>query len=80
MRSVFHRLCDADFASLSTRVAARVTRGNTTVFKARRLQDVVVPEPWSTVSGALLVCFAVAALALFLGARTVRRRDFALKD
>ncbi len=80
VRSLFHRLCDADFAALSQRVARDADRGNLSVLKPRRLQDVIAPEPWSSIPNALLVCAIVACLALILGAWTVRRRDFALKD
>ena len=80
VRSIFHRLCDADFARLSERVAGEMNRGNTAVLRTKRLQDLVAPEPWSTIPNALLVCGSVAAVALLLGAWTIRRRDFALKD
>lgn len=80
VRSIFHRLCDADFARLSERVAGESIRGNTAVMRTRRIQDIVAPEPWSTVPHALLVCGIVAVIALLIGARTIRRRDFALKD
>jgi ABC-type transport system involved in multi-copper enzyme maturation permease subunit len=80
VRSLFHRLCDADFAALSQRVAREAERGNNSVIKARRIQDIIAPEPWSTIPHALLVCGIVAVAALLIGARTIRRRDFALKD
>lgn len=84
VRSLFHRWCDADFAEGSRRVAARVA---TWADGAPRLdgrpEDVVfqrATEVWSTAGNALLVCAVVLAVALLLGARAVKRADYALKD
>jgi len=80
IRSLFHRWVDDDFATLSSRVAAEIRRGNTAVIRPKSIRDLVTPEPWSSIPDALLICGIVAVLALLLGAWTVRRRDFALKD
>ncbi len=81
VRSIFHRLCDADFATLSERVSGELIRGNRAVLRSnKRIEDLITPEPWSTVPHALLVCGSVAIVALLIGAWTIRRRDFALKD
>ena len=80
LRSVFHGLCDANFATLSARVAGQIKVGNTAVIRPARGFEAAAPEPWTSVSDALLVCGIAAALALLWGAWTVRRRDFALKD
>jgi ABC-type transport system involved in multi-copper enzyme maturation permease subunit len=80
VRSLFHQLCDADFAGLSQRVADRLKGRGNPFDPQRGLRGFIKNEPWSSVSGGLLVCGIVAVLALVLGARTIRRRDFALKD
>lgn len=80
VRSLFHRLCDADFAKLSTRVAREAVRGNASVMRPRSIEDLVPPEPWTTVTSALVICAVVACAALLAGAWTIRRRDFALKE
>lgn len=80
LRSLFHGLCDANFATLSDRVARQTKIGNTAVIRPARGFEAAAPEPWTSVPHALLVCGIVAGVALLWGAWTVRRRDFALKD
>jgi ABC-type transport system involved in multi-copper enzyme maturation permease subunit len=77
--SVFHRLTDAGFAPLSAPIAREVKEGPPSLFDTTAMRA-VKPEPWTSLGTALLVCVGVALFALWLGARRVRRRDFALKD
>lgn len=83
VRSLFHRWCDADFASVSRRVAAQVRSAAEGGVRSDRPEDVVfqrATELWSTAGNALLVCAAVLAAALALGVWAVKRTDYALKD
>jgi ABC-type transport system involved in multi-copper enzyme maturation permease subunit len=79
VRSVFHRAFDAEFAARSAAVeAARKPLEPT--FDPNDVVQAAAPETWTTVPGALLVCAVVLVVTLLLGARSVARRDFALKD
>jgi hypothetical protein len=79
VRSVFHRLTDADFSALSPAIAKEVRDGPPLVFDTAAMRA-IDPEPWTSLEGALIVCACAALGALWIGARRVRRRDFALKE
>ena len=83
VRSVFHRVSDADFAARSSAVAAALDPAPAGL-DLRDPQGMVLQaaerEEWTSVPAALLICAAVVAICLFVGARAVSRRDFALKE
>ena len=79
VRSVFHRLADDAFSALSPRVANDVAAHASGIVTPRALRASLA-EPWTSVEGALLLCGGVVLAALVLGAWTIRRRDYALKD
>jgi hypothetical protein len=79
VRSLFHRLTDDDFAARSQAVA----RSLDSVVDERDPLDLLraaARVEWTSVPSALVVCAGVAVVALWIGARAVARRDFALKD
>lgn len=86
VRSLFHRWTDGDFAALSDTVreavaeARALEEGNTSGLATELMFRKAAAEPWTSTPAALLVCAGVIALALFLGARAVSRKDYALKD
>jgi hypothetical protein len=79
VRSVFHRTLDADFAARSEGVRQALAPPPRTIDPTDLVQQ-AAREEWTSVPGALLVCAAVVGATLFLAARAVARRDFALKD
>jgi hypothetical protein len=81
VRSLFHRAADADFAALSERVRSRV-EGLSRVGRDEQgdVMFAAAVERWSSVSGALVTCAVAFVLSLALGARAVRKKDFALRD
>ena len=79
VRSIYHRWTDDAFAAVSKDVARVIEAAS------QKVMGEVSPlapaeEPWTSVSTALLLCVGVVAVSLWLGARTIARRDFALKD
>jgi ABC-type transport system involved in multi-copper enzyme maturation permease subunit len=83
VRSLFHHAIDADFAPLSARIvddmAKRLPRPKADDPSGMLFRK-ATQEPWTDTGTAILICVVVAAVALWIGARAVRRRDFALKD
>jgi ABC-type transport system involved in multi-copper enzyme maturation permease subunit len=75
VRSLYHRLTDDTFSSLSFRVRQELQPGEGIMTK---IQDLL--RQWSSVDGALLTLVCVMVLALWMGARSVARQDYALKD
>jgi hypothetical protein len=83
VRSVFHRMADADFAVRSKAVAAELDP-KPLALDLRNPQNMVLQaaerEDWTSVAGALLVCGITVVVCLAVGARAVARKDFALKE
>jgi ABC-type transport system involved in multi-copper enzyme maturation permease subunit len=80
VRSVFHRSLDEEFAARSSEVSAALAPPPPATLDPSDLVQAGAREEWTTVPSALLVCGVVIAGALLLAARSVARRDFALKD
>ncbi len=83
VRSLLHRLTDADFASMSISVRAAIEQQKHDAAHGSGAISLIVrraAELWSSTPKALTVCAAVLAGALLLGVRAVKRRDFALKE
>lgn len=79
VRSLLHRLVDDDFAARSRAVADAIAAHGTPTFDPQAMRP-IAQEPWTTLPSALLVCAGVVFVSLFLGARVVTRRDWALKE
>ena len=80
VRSVFHQVCDGAFAVLSPRVQSAVAAREAPHLEAPSSFRAAFAEPWTSITSALAICACVIVGSLLLGAWTIRRRDFALKD
>ncbi len=80
VKSLGHAWTDDAFAALSTHVRSRIAAQAAPPPPRGDLFAAAAPEPWTSPTTAIAVCLAVVLLALFLGARAVERRDFALKE
>lgn len=82
VRSVLHRWTDADFAARSREVAERLRNAAAPLAPRGRPPAMLerAPEVWTQTDTALLVCGVVFLVAILVGAGSVKRRDYALKE
>jgi ABC-type transport system involved in multi-copper enzyme maturation permease subunit len=83
VRSLYHRALDDEFAGLSRSIADEIRSTGHSFPGHGASSGIMAPaavEPWTTTPAALAICAAVIAVSLFLGARVVSNKDYALKD
>lgn len=80
VRSLLHRLTDADFANRSREIAERLRSNAPPPGGSRGTMLVRAVEVWSEPATVYAVCAAVCVASLALGILAVKRRDYALKD